>query len=64
MDIGVVVWYTTGRGFIDIVGMMRGIAIVFGNTLIFLPLRAKDVITSFHLVKPFIKIGNLVQLLR
>ena len=50
--------------FARVVCVMRHIHILLCNPLIFFPLGIEGLITSLHLIQPFMKIPNLVQLLR
>ena len=49
----IVVWHVTERWFVGVVTSTRHITVLFGDALVFFPLSAQHIITSFNLVKPF-----------
>ena len=60
----IVAWGMTERRFTGVVASARRTAVLLGNRLVFFPLGAQYVITSFNLVKPFMEVLNLIQLFR
>jgi hypothetical protein len=52
---------TAGRGFTGVIVMMGGVAILFGDTLIFLPICTEYIVTSLALIKPLLEVNGFVQ---
>ena len=52
-----------GRGIIEVVCTMGGIAIVLGDPFILLPLCAQNVVASLHFAEPLAEADDLVHFL-